>query len=141
MPHTHAMHPAHTLLASLHSAERGKVVTAREAVQLIREGDTVATGGFGRLIKLDLDAGRSLVADQLDWRFGPDFAHKTGLHVLFIDGHAAWFNDHARYIQNTGFPWSADDGGPKYEAFWQLFDRLPSGDTELAKLASQAAAK
>ncbi len=46
MPHTHAMHPAHTLLASLHSAERGKVVTAREAVQLIREGDTVATGGF-----------------------------------------------------------------------------------------------
>jgi propionate CoA-transferase len=28
------------------SAERGKVVTAREAVQLVRSGDTIATGGF-----------------------------------------------------------------------------------------------
>jgi propionate CoA-transferase len=34
------------LLEALHSFERGKVVTAREAVALIRDGDTVATGGF-----------------------------------------------------------------------------------------------
>ena len=36
----------HRLLAALHSFERGKVVTAREAVALIRDGDTLATGGF-----------------------------------------------------------------------------------------------
>ena len=41
--HDHAHHP---LLASLHTAERGKVVSAQEAVRLIRDGDTVATGGF-----------------------------------------------------------------------------------------------
>src|SRR3954453_8206558 len=34
------------LLSSLRSREQGKVVTAAEAVRLIREGDTIATGGF-----------------------------------------------------------------------------------------------
>ena len=34
------------LLASLHTAESGKIVSAAEAVRLIRDGDTVATGGF-----------------------------------------------------------------------------------------------
>ena len=34
------------LLASLQTPERGKVVSAHEAVRLIRDGDTVATGGF-----------------------------------------------------------------------------------------------
>ena len=34
------------LLEALHTFEHGKVVTAREAVALIRDGDTVATGGF-----------------------------------------------------------------------------------------------
>ena len=38
-----ALHPA---LPYLRSSEQGKVVSAREAVGLIREGDTVATGGF-----------------------------------------------------------------------------------------------
>jgi propionate CoA-transferase len=28
------------------SAERGKIVTARDAVRLIRPGNTIATGGF-----------------------------------------------------------------------------------------------
>ncbi len=37
---------SHPLLASLRSAERGKIVTAAEAVRLIRDGDSVATGGF-----------------------------------------------------------------------------------------------
>ena len=32
--------------ASTRTVERGKVVTAREAVQLVRSGDTIATGGF-----------------------------------------------------------------------------------------------
>ncbi|HRD49065.1 MAG TPA: acyl CoA:acetate/3-ketoacid CoA transferase, partial [Candidatus Contendobacter sp.] len=36
----------HPLLASLRIPERGKVVSAREAVSLIRDGDTVATSGF-----------------------------------------------------------------------------------------------
>jgi len=99
-----------------------------------------AEGGFGRLLCLDKDGGRSLVADQLDWRFGPDFAHKVGLHVLFIDGHVAWFRDSSRHIQTTGYPWSGDDGGPKYEVFWQLFDKLPSGDADLGKLAQAATA-
>jgi propionate CoA-transferase len=36
----------HPLLASLRIIEKGKIVTAVEAVRLIRDGDTVATGGF-----------------------------------------------------------------------------------------------
>jgi propionate CoA-transferase len=38
--------PQHPALAYLKNAEKGKVVTATEAVRLIRDGDTVATGGF-----------------------------------------------------------------------------------------------
>ncbi|MDK9725500.1 MAG: acyl CoA:acetate/3-ketoacid CoA transferase [Sterolibacteriaceae bacterium MAG5] len=38
-----ARHPAAT---SLRAADTGKIVSAREAVCLIRDGDTVATGGF-----------------------------------------------------------------------------------------------
>src|SRR4051794_16853347 len=36
----------HPLLASLQSSERGKIVSAADAVRLIRDGDTVATGRF-----------------------------------------------------------------------------------------------
>lgn len=36
----------HPMLGSLNARERGKVVSAREAVRLIRDGDTVATSGF-----------------------------------------------------------------------------------------------
>ncbi len=38
-----AHHPA---LPFLRSPEKGKVVTAAEAVRLVRDGDTLATGGF-----------------------------------------------------------------------------------------------
>ena len=34
------------LLAALRTFEHGKIVTAREAVQLVRDGDTIATSGF-----------------------------------------------------------------------------------------------
>jgi acyl CoA:acetate/3-ketoacid CoA transferase len=34
------------MVASLRAADTGKIVSAREAVRLIRSGDTVATGGF-----------------------------------------------------------------------------------------------
>ncbi|MFH1870006.1 MAG: acyl CoA:acetate/3-ketoacid CoA transferase [Pseudomonadota bacterium] len=36
----------HPLIASLRAVDTGKIVTARQAVQLIRDGDTVATSGF-----------------------------------------------------------------------------------------------
>ncbi len=38
--------PHHPALPFLKSAEKGKVVTAAEAVRLVHDGDTVATGGF-----------------------------------------------------------------------------------------------
>ena len=37
---------SHPLLRSLQTPERGKIVSATEAVRLIRDGDTIATGGF-----------------------------------------------------------------------------------------------
>jgi propionate CoA-transferase len=37
---------AHPFLRSLHTGHGGKVVSATDAVRLIRNGDTVATGGF-----------------------------------------------------------------------------------------------
>src|SRR2546429_5217840 len=40
------MSNSHPLLASLHTPDGGKVVSATDAVRLIRDGDTVATGGF-----------------------------------------------------------------------------------------------
>src|SRR5271163_1419397 len=36
----------HPALPYLRSSEKGKVVSAMDAVRLIRDGDTVATGGF-----------------------------------------------------------------------------------------------
>lgn len=36
----------HPMAASLRASDTGKVVTARDAVRLIRDGDSVATGGF-----------------------------------------------------------------------------------------------
>ena len=38
--------PQHPIAASLPGSDTGKVVSARNAVRLIRDGDTVATGGF-----------------------------------------------------------------------------------------------
>ncbi len=36
----------HPMAASLRASDTGKVVSARDAVRLIRDGDTIATGGF-----------------------------------------------------------------------------------------------
>ena len=36
----------HPITLSLRATDTGKVVSARDAVQLIKDGDTVATGGF-----------------------------------------------------------------------------------------------
>ncbi len=43
---TAAVDGAAELLSALRTFETGKIVTAAEAVALIRDGDTVATGGF-----------------------------------------------------------------------------------------------
>jgi propionate CoA-transferase len=57
------------LIASFRAGETGKVVSARQAVQLIRDGDTVATSGF----------------------VGIGFAENiaVALEALFLDGEAA----------------------------------------------------
>lgn len=39
-------HQKHPMLAVLRGSDSGKIVSAREAVQLIRDGDTIATSGF-----------------------------------------------------------------------------------------------
>jgi propionate CoA-transferase len=39
-------HMKHTQLAALHARHGGKIMSAREAVGLIRDGDMIATGGF-----------------------------------------------------------------------------------------------
>ena len=36
----------HPMLAALRGSDTGKVMSARQAVRLVRDGDTVATGGF-----------------------------------------------------------------------------------------------
>lgn len=36
----------HPIAESLLASDTGKIVSAREAVRLIKDGDTVATGGF-----------------------------------------------------------------------------------------------
>jgi propionate CoA-transferase len=36
----------HPLIASLRGGDTGKLMSARQAVQLVRDGDTIATGGF-----------------------------------------------------------------------------------------------
>jgi propionate CoA-transferase len=41
-----ANQPEHPMLSSRPETKRSKIVTAQEAVRLIRDGDTVATGGF-----------------------------------------------------------------------------------------------
>ena len=40
------MQTHHPQLAALMQTQRGKIVSAQDAVRLIRDGDTVATGGF-----------------------------------------------------------------------------------------------
>ena len=93
-------------------------------------------GGWGRSMSIQDDAERAVVADQLDWRFGPDFCHRNGLNVVFLDGHVVWYHDNARYIETAGYPWSTDAGTAQYEVFWRLFDKHSAGSVEMASLAA-----
>ena len=71
----------HPPLPFLRSPEKGKVVTAPEAVKLIRDGDTVATGGFVGI------GFAEEIAIALEERFlsAPD-AGPRGLTLLFAAG-------------------------------------------------------
>ena len=51
----------HPMVASLRAADTGKIVSAREAVRLIRSGDTVATGETAGWIHFVEDVDRPAV--------------------------------------------------------------------------------
>jgi propionate CoA-transferase len=75
------------LLQALRSFEKGKIVSAREAVQLIQDGDTVATGGFVGIgfaenIAVALEA-RFVESSEKD----PDgVGHPEGLTLVYAAG-------------------------------------------------------
>jgi len=75
------------LLQALRSFERGKIVSAREAVQLVQDGDTVATGGFVGIgfpenIAVALEA-RFLDGGERDPSRG---GHPKGLTLVYAAG-------------------------------------------------------
>ena len=85
---------AHPALPFLRSPEKGKVVTAAEAVRLIRDGDTVATGGFVGI------GFAEEIAIALEERFlAEDAGGPRGLTLVYAagqgDGHAKGLNHFA----------------------------------------------
>ena len=52
-------------IAATQAPERNKIVTAAEAVRLIRDGDTVATGGF---VGVAFPEGIAVAIEQRFWR-------------------------------------------------------------------------
>lgn len=72
-------HPTDPLVSSQTLAKKGKVVTAAEAVRLIRDGDTLATGGF-----VGIGAAEAL-ALALQERFTAT-GKPTGLTLIFAAG-------------------------------------------------------
>jgi propionate CoA-transferase len=65
----------HPLLASLRSPERGKLVSAIDAVRLIRDGDTVATGGF---VGIGFAEGIAVALEELYLSTEERYFHATG---------------------------------------------------------------
>src|SRR5438046_4720669 len=79
-----SQHPA---LPYLRLSEKGKVVTAAEAVKLIRDGDTVATGGFVGIgfaeeIAIAIEQ-RFLAGRDAD---GPGAGHPRSLTLVYAAG-------------------------------------------------------
>jgi propionate CoA-transferase len=69
MPHKHPM------LASLQTPSGGKVVSAAEAVRLIRDGDTIATGGF---VGIGFAEEIAIALENLYLRYEEQYLQATG---------------------------------------------------------------
>ncbi|HSI61416.1 MAG TPA: acyl CoA:acetate/3-ketoacid CoA transferase [Ideonella sp.] len=81
------MHSHHPQLAALTQMQHGKIVSAHDAVRLIRDGDTVATGGFVGIgfaeeIALALEA----LYLQSDDAFAPSTGKPRNLTLVYAAG-------------------------------------------------------
>ncbi len=65
----------HPALPYLRNSEKGKVVTAADAVRLIRDGDTVASGGF---VGIGFDEEIALTLEELYLSREVEPPHGTG---------------------------------------------------------------
>jgi len=65
----------HPALPYLRSADKGKVVSAAEAVRLIRDGDTVATGGF---VGIGFAEEIAIALEELYLTYEDEVPHATG---------------------------------------------------------------
>jgi propionate CoA-transferase len=70
----------HPFLASLRTGHTGKVVSAADAVRLVRDGDTIATGGF---VGIGFAEG---IAVALEERFLAEKGHPAGLTLVYAAG-------------------------------------------------------
>src|SRR5579864_4598387 len=90
----------HPFPTSTRSVERGKVVTAREAVQLVRSGDTIATGGFVGI------GFAEEVAVALEQRFlesgGPDGPALRDLTLVYAAGQGDGKTKGLNHFAHTG---------------------------------------
>ena len=86
MPANPQSHPI-IKIAAAHTPERNKIVTAAEAVRLIRDGDTVATGGF---VGVAFPEGIAVAIEQQflasEEESGPATGKPSGLTLVYAAG-------------------------------------------------------
>ncbi|HSF21009.1 MAG TPA: acyl CoA:acetate/3-ketoacid CoA transferase [Burkholderiales bacterium] len=87
------------LLSSLRSREQGKVVTAAESVRLIREGDTVATGGF---VGIGFPEGIAVALEDLFLSTGADLLTSGKPQNLTLVYAAGQGDGHERGLNHLG---------------------------------------
>ena len=87
------------LLSSLRSREQGKVVTAAESVRLIREGDTVATGGF---VGIGFPEGIEVALEDLFLSTGADLLTSGKPQNLTLVYAAGQGDGHERGLNHLG---------------------------------------
>lgn len=71
---------SHPLATSLRASDTGKIVSARDAVRLIKDGDTIATGGFVGI------GFAENIAVALEQRFLEEKEHPKGLTLVYAAG-------------------------------------------------------